>query len=648
MNVVSIVQRSLDFTAATKVLSRSLSVLMIVSASILTYQSFTEAPTSDEVGHLVSGLAIVQTGDAAFYRVNPPLHKLISGLAIDCIFDATVKHPYPASHIGSGYRLEFKMAKGFIAAHPKDYKPFFIAGRLVRIPLVLLAAWLLYGMCGKESRRAGWIAAVLFVTSPMTLGHGWLIMPDSIAAIATVGLLGATIEWLRVRDTFSFAVVGVMWGLALGTKFTFCPLFVVWPIGLVLVEATAGRWNWRELWRLPLAHLGQGVIAWVIVVGLYNGYQLFVSLDDHAFRSQTMSRLANTFGSLPSPLPKQYLVGIDEQTLDLERGIPTYVLGTWYPHGNHWYYAVGTLIKEQLAFLFLGIAAIFSIGISIWQPARARVRKRDSPGDPSPRRVAGENIPAHTPPSDWEDKLSSAGRLRNRRRCFGLALFTFMVIFALLSVNRAMALNVRYLLPALPAIYLVIGISVDQLWRTFPKMRRPMVWIVAVLVFGEMGITFPHYFAYANPLFGGSYRVPPALHDSNFDGGQDLWQIEKWLKTHPPAAGVQRYACLHSSLPIEAIDVDIRPPSTDILKQLIASRTVEAATHKPSPDSTNVEIVVMRGLGVPAPWTRLLGGTSSDQRDELKTLLAFPPDAWLTPTTAIYRGHQKSRVPMDE
>lgn len=587
----------------------AVSTLAFVGASL--HQAFHCAPTNDELAHLAAGVAMIKTGEPGFYRVNPPLHSLVSGAAV-----VTACRPslpdlvYLPAGFQSGDRQEFEFAGSFLNANAANYKRLFIVGRLVRIPLVLLAAWMLYRMCGKESPQAGWIAAVLFLTSPMTLGHGWLIMADAIAAVMTVGLLKATIEWLCVRDIASFTVVGLVWGLALGTKFTFCPLFVVWPIGLVLAEAVAGRWNWRDVCRLPLAHLGQGVIAWAIVVGLYNGAQLFVPLDEHGFRSQTMSRVAEPFGRLPSPLPKQFLVGIDEQTLDLERGIPSYVLGTWYPDGIHWYYAVGMLIKEQLAFFFLGIVALVAIGVATWRLPLARSRKTSASDDASVR----------------------------GRRCAGLGLFTFTAIFTLLSANSAMALNVRYLLPALPAIYLVIGILVAGLLRTYPKMHVPMVWVTALLVVGEFGFNFPHHFAYVNPLFGGSYRVPPALHDSNFDGGQDIWLIEKWLNTHPPEDGVKRYVCLHSPLPIEAVDIDINAPSWGILRRVIKSRVDKDVAREQPSGATNVEIIVMRGLGVPAPWTRLLGGVPSAPSEELKALLMLPPDEWITPTTVIYRS----------
>ena len=117
--------------------------------------------------------------------------------------------------MASGNRKEFKMGGDFVAAHPRDYKRFFVVGRLVRIPIVLIAGWMLFRMFDDELRQAGWIAAILYLSSPMTLGHGWLIMPDSISAVAMIGLLKATLEWLQDRKNIGrFTLVGLMWVIA--------------------------------------------------------------------------------------------------------------------------------------------------------------------------------------------------------------------------------------------------------------------------------------------------------------------------------------------------------------------------------------------------------------------------------------------------
>lgn len=140
-------------------------------------------------------------------------------------------------------------------------------------------------------------------------------------------------------------------------------------------------------------------------------------------------------------------------------------------------------------------------------------------------------------------------------------------------------------------------------------------------------MTTPHHFAYANPLFGGSYRVPPALHDSNFERGQDLWWLEDWIQANPPAAGVERYHAIDTEVPEAAIRFDVRPPTSEVLSRLVQQEE----------DGPPVELIVARGLGVPAPWQRVVGGSAPGVPAGLVQLLMRQPDQWLSPTLVIYR-----------
>lgn len=50
-------------------------VMMLIAGFLLVWQALPRAPIADEPGHRVAAIATVQTGDAAYYRINPPLPK---------------------------------------------------------------------------------------------------------------------------------------------------------------------------------------------------------------------------------------------------------------------------------------------------------------------------------------------------------------------------------------------------------------------------------------------------------------------------------------------------------------------------------------------------------------------------------------------
>ena len=85
-------------------------VLLLLGGGLLTWSAFTTAPSSDEFAHLLSGVAMVRTGDPGYYRVNPPLHKLLSGLVVDAVYRPPLPNLYPASMMASGSRGEFDLA----------------------------------------------------------------------------------------------------------------------------------------------------------------------------------------------------------------------------------------------------------------------------------------------------------------------------------------------------------------------------------------------------------------------------------------------------------------------------------------------------------------------------------------------------------
>ena len=411
---------------------RLLAVLSLLCGVLLAWQSFTNSPTSDEDAQLVSGIATVRTGDPAYYRVNPPLHRIVSGFAVELCFSPELKGIYSASEMPSGSRLEFHFGKAVMAHHPDDYHLFFYVGRLVRIPFVLGAGWLLALGAGSALRFSFAIGAALWFTSPLVLGHGWTIMPDAFSGCAMILLLITTLAWLKAPSKIKWLAVGIAWGVALGTKFSFCPIYVVWPIGLWLHALATWNVSWRHMMQLFLLHVGHGFIALLVIIGIYGGADVGIPLSDHGFQSKRFLAIMgskettepqqeyNWLDACPSPFPKQFLVGVDEQQCHVELGVPTYFSGKRYDDGIYWYYAAGLLVKEQLVFV-LGIPFLVLGGCKFWRGGKSR----------------------------------SAAELttsRERFACWILCLFASASIVALFSYHRRMALNIRYLFPALPLI----------------------------------------------------------------------------------------------------------------------------------------------------------------------------------------------------
>lgn len=163
----------------------------------------------------------------------------------------------------------------------------------------------------------------------------------------------------------------------------------------------------------------------------------------------------------------------------------------------------------------------------------------------------------------------------------------------------------------------------------------------------EFASNFPYHFSYISPLFGGSHRVPIALNDSNFDYGQDLFRIRHWVSQRKPEVmpsdneKAQVYGVLsgHGRFWLN----DIVTPATDEVVQSVIERKERESAQDPSQreegaSQSNV-LIVSRGLTHPEPWA-VRYSTVVDNKsltiELVSQLLRDPPDAYITPTIAVY------------
>ncbi len=595
---------------------RALLLIGFLSTFILLFEAWTKAPAHDEVAQFYASVATVRFGDPAYYRVNPPIHRWIGGVPVELLCDVPIPDPYPASEMNSGDRQEFPMGTRATKASPNRYHWHFFVGRLFRVAIVVGFGWLMFRGFPMLAKRACAIATFLYLTSPMILGHGYTMMPDALSGCAMILLMITSLSWLQEPVSSKSFWVGVAWGICLNTKFTFCPLYVLWPVLLFIYSAILRKDSLIGIYRVGVHHFYHGVIALLITIIMYEGQGVGVPLDSFAFASQTLISISELVGGLPSPLPQQYLMGIDEQQIFMEAGVPTYFAGTVYPKGVWWYYLVGVFAKEQLAFF------IISLGMFVWLCILlfASIRKRGTDSS-SPQ---------------------TTDQARNLARTAAIAFIAGVVVlvFELMSWHSQMALNVRYLFPALPGCYLLLGTGLDA-WLTRSNVSQRLVFAVGSLLIAlDIGSAFPHYFAYINPLFGGSYRVPAALHDSNFDAGQDIWTLEKWNRDHPVGADTKRYFIYFTEIDRSVLELPSELPSNAVLEALVNARGTGSAAMDDVAESTagakNIEIVIARCLQVPAPWHRLWDESSEFHLLIHKTATIYP-DEFITPTMLLYR-----------
>ena len=223
-------------------------------------------------------------------------------------------------------------------------------------------------------------------------------------------------------------------------------------------------------------------LAAVLLVGCYTlnmGYLFdgtFRPLGKYAFISRLFrgpevsenqqtpaaeNRFGGTWlGTIPLPLPADFVQGIDTQRYDFEDGLPSYLRGTWAEHGWWYYYLYALAIKEPLGnWCLVALAVVvttFGSGYS----------------------------------ASWRDEM--------------IVLLPFFVILTFVSSQTGFSVHSRYVISAMPLLFVWIS-KVARVFerRSFTWKRLTMAAMTAFAliwsVVSSLAI-FPHCLSYFNEL----------------------------------------------------------------------------------------------------------------------------------------------------
>jgi 4-amino-4-deoxy-L-arabinose transferase-like glycosyltransferase len=469
--------------------------VLLIHAGLLAWGASLHSPAIDEVAHLPSGLSHWQLGRFDLYSVNPPLVRMTAALPVLAVGPKTdwkkIDQPLTA-------RAEFEIGQDFMVANGMASFWYFTLARWACIPFSILGG----AVCFCWARRlygnaAGFLALVLWCFCPIVLAFGQTITPD--VAATAMGLTAAYSFWCWIREpSWSGAFwAGLFLGLAELTKMTWVVLFPLWPILWVICRWPIFK---RERWREP------GQLLLIVCLGVYVinlGYAFDDScqrLGDFEFVSQPLrgpeaafvgNRFSGTWlADVPIPVPKYFLLGMDLQKRDLELEFFSYLRGEWRRSGWWYYYVYGLAMKVPLG---TWILAVFTLVLSVFT-------RRFSAG--------------------WRDEL--------------ILLAPVVVVLGFVSSQTGFNHHVRYVLPALPYIFVWLGKSAAAAsqggWKTRSFVGTAVLWTTMSSLW-----IYPHSMSYFNELAGGPKNGHAHFVDSNIDWGQDLLLLKRWLDDHPEA-----------------------------------------------------------------------------------------------------------------
>jgi glutamine amidotransferase-like uncharacterized protein len=486
--------------------------ILIVHLVLLVIIAISWSPNPDEKGHLAGGLAIWKYGRLDLYCVNPPIPRLIGALPA---FLLGADAQWTSLDYRIEERPEFRYGDELVAAYPERWPMFLAYGRLLLIGFSAIGAWAcwrwstaLYGA------KSGVIALLLWCFCPDILAWHAVIGTDGPATSVGVAASYAFWRWLVRPEWYRAGIAGGLLGLALLCKMTWVFALPLWPI-LFLAYRLFRPSQQHSIPRDAVQLVALLSFA-VYLVNTGYGYQgTLKPLKDYHFLSRalgsevpdkSLATSGNRFsrsllGCLRAPFPEDYVRGADLQLAEFERGQPSYLFGSWSPHGWWNYYLVGLLIKTPVGTIALAILVILNA---------ARVR-----GSRSTTRPGGAHVEQRLP-----RRPSFADQL--------LLLAVAATVIAGVSTQTGFSRHFRYVLPAFPFLF----IWVSQVGRFLDRANPWYTALVLALLTESISSSlyvYPHSSSYFNAAVGGPLHGHEYMFSSSFSWGQDIYYLRRWM-----------------------------------------------------------------------------------------------------------------------
>jgi len=463
-----------------------------------------ESVAFDEVAHIGAGVSYLQKLDLRMNEEHPPLPKLIAALPL-------VVHGVHAdySHISWTASQKF-LPDGYVGQWVFGHwlitrwnDPFTIL-LWTRVPMLLLTlalGWLIF-VFGRElgGDWGGLLSLTIFVSSPLFLTFGPLVITDASIALFSIGTLWAFAHMWQEPSRKRIMFFGLWLGCALLSKFSAGALFFVF-----IAFALSTRWRpvphqpptkpevlaWRRM-RSRATWKGIAVAAALV----YIVYFVFSWNQSHdVLYLLGKSSLMTPLKRLLMP-PWLYVRGMAVIAFSFVR--PMFILGQGYPHGKWFYFPVLLALKLTLGSIVIAMTALLL----------AVARRWNAP--PESAIPAGRTV-------HW--------------RVLWIALMVFLGIhmFSMFDVSlRHLSVpHVLFFLMLAPLPRMISGLRSRNRWIAMAVTA--IVTVAAASSLYTAVHAYPYYMPYFNSLAAGRPTYYLAS-DSNVDWNQALPDVKAFLE----------------------------------------------------------------------------------------------------------------------
>jgi hypothetical protein len=471
-------------------------MLLLLMAAEVILSTRQESPSWDEGDHIYAGYMNWKHDNYSLNPEHPPLVKLIATLPL---LGLQLKVPprqgryFKSEAYYGGHALLFRNGRAEGGSYTAD-------SLLLRTHMAVLvfglALALLLFVAGREmfGAGAGLIAMALFVFDPTVLTNAPFVTTDMGGACGFFASIYIFYRLVKLPSWPRAVACGVVLGFTLGTKHSMIVLPLLLPMLAAVDWLAQHRFRKlptiQQLTRAISKQLGVLAIAFFVLWALYSfRFAMHPSgVDMPSFANQisplspTMQKLLSFFARCHL-LPESYLYGL----ADVEKvgmGMPTYIFGRLYAHGQWFYFPAILSLKWSAGVLGLFLLSFYAF---------------------------------------------ASGKRQYARELWFLG--ASAVFYLGVAMASPLNIGVRHVLPLFPLVFLLIGAGSSRL------IARREVWVfpVACLLLWHMTdsvLMFPNYMPYANIFWGGPTKTHLYFSDSATEWGQELKWTRRWTDNH--------------------------------------------------------------------------------------------------------------------
>jgi len=543
-----------------------LAIIVLVSFGLMLNASLQESATMDELAHIPAGYGYVKYLD---YRLNPEHPPLVKAIATLPLLFQNLNFPTDKSSWQTDVNGQWVAGAQFLYESNNDADKIIQWSRLGPMLLTLILIIFIY-LWSKELLGRWWalLPTFLFGLSPTVLAHGHYVTTDIGAALGIFSALYFFVKFLNPPHNIVWGInnpskkylifSGIAFGIAQLLKFSsvliipfFIFLIIVFYVRKIIID-------WRDTkpskkfkrFSIRAFRYARSVFL-IFIIGyavVYAAYFVFTINYPLERQKSDIEFTLTSFAGGPVPSGKicdlnynkmrcladinilmsekrltqplaEYMLGVLMVMQRSSGGNTGYFLNEVSSSGWWYYFPILFIFKEPVPSLILILIAFL---FSIWNILK---KIRINP--------LLKNINPHQSASKINDYLAL--------HFAEFSILSFTIFYWLYSIKSPLNIGIRHILPTMPFIYILMASAAKKIVNS-STIRKYL--LAAFLLWFALETLFatPYYLSYFNQFGGGIWNGFKNAVDSNYDWGQDLKRLKKFVDNPPAGENIDKIA----------------------------------------------------------------------------------------------------------